>query len=152
MPEVLTIFLLSILPLGELRLTIPLALERYQLSFFSAMFFSIAGVMTAVIVLLLIMGPLTELLRKIGFLDRLFQWLFGYTRQRHNRRIRIWGGLALVVISANPIPVLGGAWTAALVSFVFNLPKVQSALLILLGTIIAGFIILAINQGVVSII
>ena len=152
MSEELTIFLLSSIPIGELRLTIPLALEKYQISFWTAMLLSIAGVMAAVIILLLILEPLTKLLRKIGFFNRFFSWLFSHTRQKHNQKIKIWGSLALVVISAIPIPVLGGAWTAVLVAFVFNLPKVQSALLILLGTIVSGFIVLAISQGISSLI
>ena len=152
MSQELIIFLLSTLPLGELRVTIPLALEQYHFSFSLALLLSVGGVMLAVTILLLILGPLVKVLRRIGFMNRFFRWLFSRTRQKHNQRIKIWGSLALVVISAIPVPVVGGAWTAVLVSFIFNLPRVQSALLILIGTILSGFIVLAITQGITSII
>jgi len=147
----LYIFLLSILPLGELRLTIPLALEKYQLSFFSALVLSVAGVMTAVLLIFLLLDPAVKLLRKIGFMDNFFNWLFERTRSKHGQKIELWGGLALAVIAAIPIPVLGGGWTAALVGYLFDLDRLRSFLFILFGTIISGFIVLSITQGIGSI-
>ncbi len=144
----LKIFLLSTIPIGELRVTIPLALESYGMSFLEAMLYSVAGVMLAVFIIFLLLGPVIALLRKIGFFDRLFKWLFKRTRDKHNDKIKLWGSVALVVISAIPIPVLGGAWTAALVAHVFNINRIRSFFLILIGTILSGFIVLSLTKGI----
>jgi len=152
MSDQLTIFLLSTIPVGELRLTIPLALEKFGFSFWLAMVLSVAGVMFAVIIIFLLIGPAVKLLRKIKIFDRLITWLFNKTRQKHNQKMKTWGNVALVVISAIPIPVVGGAWTAALVAYIFNLPKLLAGFLILIGTIISGFIILGLSEGISSII
>jgi uncharacterized membrane protein len=152
MSQELTVFLLATLPLGELRVTIPLALEQYHFSFWLALLLSVGGVMLAVVILLLILGPSVELLRKNNLLNRFFNLLFSHTRKKHSQKIKVWGSLALVFISAIPVPVVGGAWTAVLVAFIFNLPRVRSALLILVGTILSGFIVLAITQGITTVI
>jgi len=152
MSEQLTIFLLSTVPVGELRLTIPLALEKFGFSFWLAMVLSVAGVMLAVIIILLLLDPVVKLLRNIKLFDQFIFWLFERTRQKHNKKMKVWGNIALVVISAIPIPIVGGAWTAALVAYIFNLPKLLSGFLILIGTIISGFIILGLSEGISSII
>jgi len=144
----LSIFLLSALPLSELRATIPLAIKSYGFSFSLALFLAVAGVMLAVLMIFLFIEPVVKFLRKNKHLDKVFTWLFDKTRESHGRRMKVWGTLALLVIAITPFPGSGGGWTSALVAYLFGLDRVKSFFLILVGTFISGLIVLALTEGI----
>jgi uncharacterized membrane protein len=152
MNEQLTIFLLSALPLSELRVTIPLAIKSYGLGIFETMFLAVSGVMLAVLIIFLFIDPTVKLMRKNRHLDRAFDWLFDKTRESHGKRMKIWGTVALLLIAITPFPGSGGGWTSSLVAYLFGLNKPKSFFLITIGTIISGLIVLALTEGIASII
>ncbi len=81
-------------------------------------------------------------------MDKFFAWLFDKTRKSHGKRMKVWGTLALLVIAITPFPGSGGGWTSALVAYLFDLDKVKSFFLILIGTFISGLIVLALTEGI----
>jgi uncharacterized membrane protein len=151
MTDGLRIFLLSTLPLSELRVTIPLAIHKYGFSPLEAVALSVAGVMLAVMIIFLLIDPVVKLLRRISIFDRFFSWLFKWTKDRHSKRMKIWGNLALFLIAVTPFPGSGGGWTSALVAYLFDLNRTRSIIIITIGTIVSGLIVLAITQGVITI-
>jgi len=129
------------LPLGELRLSIPLAIGLYHLSPLKAYFLSIFGNILPVIFLCLFLERISRYLSgRIYFFNRLFAWLFEKTRRHHQKKFEIFKQFALVILVALPFPFTG-AWTGALCAFVFGIPPKRAILLIFGGVMIAGMIV-----------
>ena len=149
-PTWLATFLIAMIPLGELRASIPIAVRVYDLSPLAAFGWSVLGNMAPVIIILWLLNPISEFLRKhFKIFDRFFSWLFSWTRKRHTNKFAKWGALTLITLVAIPLPVTGG-WTGALAAYVFGIPFKKAAPLILIGVVIAGVIVTAATLGVFS--
>ncbi len=148
-PEIDT-FLLAMTPLFELRAAIPLALGVYKLPLWSAYLFSVAGNVIPVILILWLLETVANFLSKhFYFFNRFFAWLFERTRNHHKHKFERWEALALVILVAIPLP-LTGAWTGALVAFVFGIPFKKAFLLISAGVMIAGLIVALATLGIIN--
>jgi len=142
--------LISMLPITELRGAIPIALIIYDLPIWSAFIFSVIGNIIPIVFIILFLRFLVKfLIHKIYFLNRFFTWLFEKTRKRHSEKFDQWKDLALIVLVAIPLPGTG-AWTGALVAFVFGIPIKRAFPLIFLGVLIAGVIVTIITLGAIS--
>jgi uncharacterized membrane protein len=69
-------------------------------------------------------------------------WLFSRTRKRADRKIRRYEYLGLLLFVALPLPFTG-AWTGALIAYLFDLNFSKSLVTIFIGVIIAAFIMIA---------
>ena len=97
--------------------------------------------------LLLYLGPVSNFLRRIGFMDRFFDWIFARTRKRSGA-LEKYGALGLVLFVAIPLPVTG-AWTGSAAAFLFGIPFRKAFPLIVAGVAIAGAIVtVAVLAGV----
>ncbi len=142
-------FLGSMVPIGELRTSIPLALKS-GLSPFQAFFWSVLGNISIGFLLLLILDPLSRFLeRHFYLLNRFFNWLFERTRRKHSQKIENWGALALVGFVAIPLPMTG-VWTGALAAFVFGVPFKKAFPALIFGALIAGVVVTLVSLGAVS--
>jgi uncharacterized membrane protein len=149
-PPELATFLVSIVPIGELRAGLPLALEVFHLPLWKAFLFSVAGNFFPVIFILLFLEKVSNFLRRWKKWDRFFNWLFNRTRNRFNGKYVTLGSLALVIFVGIPLPMTG-AWTGALAAFLFCIPKFRASILILLGIVLAGIIVTLADLGIVSV-
>ncbi len=140
-PPELATFLIAMIPISELRASIPIAIKAYDLSIPSAYVWSVLGNLIPMILIVLILAPVAEFLsRHIGFFKKFFDWLFEHARHRGEKKREKWGELAVFVLTATPIPLLGG-WTGPLVAFVFDIPLKKSIPLIIFGCMTAGAIV-----------
>lgn len=149
-PE-LVVFLTSMIPIAELRLAIPLGIGFYNLSVWSVFLWAFIG---NIIPIILIIWGLDLLINKLAvhriyILNRFFAWLFERTRQKHSKKIELWRDLALMIFVAIPLPGTG-AWTGALIAFVFGIPIKRAFPLISLGVLIAGVIVTLITLGIIQ--
>lgn len=145
--ELATLFL-AMLPVGELRVSLPVAYSVYNLSIYSAFFWSIVGNMIPVFFLLWLFSPISKwLMERVQWINKLLTWIFERTRNKHNKKFIRWGALALVVIVGIPLPGTG-AWTGALLAFLFGIPYKKALGLIFAGVLLAGVIVSAITLGV----
>ena len=64
-------------------------------------------------------------------------WLFTRTRSRADAKIREYEHLGLLLFVAVPLPFTG-AWTGALIAYLFDLQFSKSLLTILVGVVIAA--------------
>ncbi|HBI33549.1 MAG TPA: ligand-binding protein SH3 [Candidatus Moranbacteria bacterium] len=144
-PRELATFLIAFIPVTELRASIPLAVKVYGLSPWAAWFYSVAGTYFVMVVIVLLLDPIAKLLSKyIPFFEKFFQWLFEHTRKRANGKMEKYGAWAIFILAATPIPLLGGM-TGALAAFVFDIKLKKSLPLLLVGTMVAGGIVLGIT-------
>lgn len=148
-PEIATM-LMSILPITEIRVSIPVALEVYELSVPSAIFWSLVGNVATALALILIIGPLTAYLgQKSVWLDRIFKWIFERTRRKFYNKYVKYGDAALILFVAVPLPGTG-AWTGTLAAWLFGVKTVKAFVLISIGVFISAVIVTLITLGVVK--
>jgi uncharacterized membrane protein len=139
--EIIKIFLISMTPIGELRVALPVALTVYQMDPLLAYFVSVSGNILAVFLLLVFLGFVSRWLSQhFYFFNRFFSWLFSKTRENHSLKVEKYGAYALPLFVALPLPITGG-WTACLVAFVFGIPFRKAFPLISLGVLTAGVIV-----------
>jgi uncharacterized membrane protein len=144
-PKELATFLIAIIPVTELRAALPLGYRVYGLSAFSAWFWSVLGTFAAMMLIVLLLDPISRFLSKQSdFFKKFFNWLFKHTREKTNKKIEKYGEWAILILAATPIPLIGGM-TGALAAFIFGIPLKKSIPLMLVGTMISGWIVLIIT-------
>lgn len=150
MPPEIGTFLISMVPIGELRAGIPLALTIYHMSIIKSYVISVAGNMFPIIFVLIGLEKVSEcLMKKSAVAKRFFSWLFARTRHKFTGSYEKWGSLALVIFVAIPLPATG-AWTGAVAAYIFGIPVKKAFFLLLAGVMIAGVIVTAFTQGVLN--
>ncbi|MFA5962235.1 MAG: small multi-drug export protein [Parcubacteria group bacterium] len=144
-PKELAIFLISAIPVTELRAALPLAYTVYGMGAFWSWFYAVAGTFFTMIVIVLALDPIAKVLSTyIKLFKVFFDWLFEHTRKRAGGKMEKYGAWAIFILAATPIPLLGGM-TGALAAFIFNVPLKKSLPLLLFGTMVSGAIILGIT-------
>jgi uncharacterized membrane protein len=138
-PE-LVVFITSMLPIIELRGALPMAINIFKIPWFKAFLISYIGNLVPVPLILWLLKPIVRILSKVKFLDRFFKWLFERTRRKGNKVIEKYEEIGLLAFVAIPLPGTG-AWTGALIAFLFGLEFKKSFLVIGLGVLIAGVVV-----------
>ncbi len=138
-PE-LAVFLTSMLPIIELRGALPLAINVFHISWPKAFLIAYIGNMIPAPFILWLLRPMVNLLSKIEIFKRFFNWLFERTRKKSNKMIEKYEEIGLMAFVAIPLPGTG-AWTGALIAFLFGLDFKKSLLVIAIGVFIAGIIV-----------
>jgi uncharacterized membrane protein len=134
LPEWFRIFFFSMIPWLESRYVIPFAINLGW-EWWNALPLAIAGNMLPIPIILLFFKYAEKRLRKYKFWFKLMDWLFTRTRERANETIHKYLGLLIFV--ALPIPFTG-AWTGALIAYLFNLKFGKSLIAIFIGVISAA--------------
>lgn len=149
MEQYIQTFIAAMTPVGELRLAIPLALAKFNLTVTEVYFIAVLGNIIPVIALLLFLEPISEFLIKHSKLfERFFAWLFKRTRHRIDNHYQIIGSLALVIFVSIPLPVTG-AWTGSVAAYLLGIPFWRALGLITIGILISGFLVSLISLGVI---
>ena len=136
--ELITI-ILSMLPIAELRLSIPVAITVLNLPWYEAFALGILGNLIPVPFLLLFFEGAAKLVQKLTIGKRFVDWLLKRTA-RHSGSIVKYEFVGLAIFVAIPLP-LTGAWTASLLAYILGLKFWPSFLSICLGVIGAAVIV-----------
>lgn len=139
----LIVFLVSMLPISELRGSIPLGINLFKLPIWECVLLSIIGNILPIIPLLLVLDPLSRYLSKFGKPRKFFEWLFARTRKR-SQIVERYKMLGLTAFVAIPLPVTG-AWTGAIAAFLFGIKFKHAIWAILLGVLIAATIVTSLS-------
>lgn len=147
--EILTL-LLALLPITEIRAAIPIAISVYGLSPAWAFFWSISGNIVTTFFLLWFLGPVVGfLVKQAQWIAKVIDWVFQRTRDKAIKKYIKYGQWALVLFVAVPLPGTG-AWTGALIAFLFDIPKWRALALISLGIILSGIFVTLATLGVIG--
>ncbi|MBU0519085.1 small multi-drug export protein [bacterium] len=138
-------FFLAMLPVLELRASIPWALLAGDMSWQSSFLWSIAGNFVPIVPILLLLDPAASFFRRWKIFDRFFEWLFARTR-RKGKIVERYEFLGLIFLVAIPLPGTG-AWTGALAAFVFGVRFWLALPAIVIGVLIAGILVTSIVMG-----
>lgn len=149
-PDWFVVVFISMLPFVELRLSIPVAIGLYGMDPVYAFIISVIGNLIPIPFILLFLGTAEKWLSsRYERWDRFFKWLFSRTRDRASDNIRKYEMIGLALYVAIPLPVTG-AWTGALIAYVFDLDIKRSFISITAGVIVAGVIVTLVMVGVIS--
>jgi uncharacterized membrane protein len=148
-PHEVVTFILAMLPISELRGAIPYAITVGGMSWQKAYAIAVVGNFLPVIPIVLLIGPVSEYLRRVRAFDRFFDWLFARTR-RKGKLIERFEVLGLMLFVAVPLPVTG-AWTGAVAAFLFGVRSSRAVLAILAGICLAGVVVTLATTGIISV-
>jgi len=173
MPQtLLKIFLISMTPIGELRVGIPYGIYN-DIDAVLTFVVAVAGNMIPVFVLLWLLPKIDNYIgikasafykcekkndvnAQINFFKRLkpkflflYNWYRHRTEKKYSKRFKKLGALALITFVAIPLPVTG-AWTGTLAAIIFRIPPKRALPLIFIGVLIAGVIMSLISLGILK--
>ena len=138
-PHELIVVIISALPIAELRVALPLAINWFHMPWPKAFYLAIIGNLLPVPILLLFLDPLAKVVSRVEVGRRLVNRVFKHTRQR-GKAIERYEKIGLTLFVAIPLPVTG-AWTGSIAAFLLGLRFRYAFLSILTGIIIAGAIV-----------
>lgn len=137
------VLIISMLPLIELRGSIPVAILLFKMSWQEAITLSIIGNMIPIPFILLFMDWFFAMLSKNKHGARFTQWLFARTR-RKGKSIEKYEAVGLALFVGIPLPGTG-AWTGAFAANIFGLKFWRSMLFIFIGVLLAAAIVLSLS-------
>jgi uncharacterized membrane protein len=148
MLKIILTFLISMVPIIELRGALPFGVAQGLAPLYAALI-SIAGNLLPIPFLLKLVPKIFDFLRDKKYTKKLIAWL-ERKAEKNRKTIDKYGWLGLYILVAIPLPGTG-AWTGALVSSCFKMKFWPSMAAIAAGVITAGAIVLAITYGFTAI-
>ncbi|MEM4257797.1 MAG: small multi-drug export protein [Candidatus Thermoplasmatota archaeon] len=136
-PEWAQIFLFSMFPWVEARYTIPYAMIQLEWMWWQAFPLAVLGNFLPIPFILVFFHRVEKFLRNYSFWCKLMDWLFARTRRKADRHISKYQYVGLFIFVAIPIPFTG-AWTGALIAYLFQLNNIKSLITIFCGIVLAS--------------
>ena len=138
-PPELAVVLLSLIPVAELRLAIPLAILSYGIHPVEAFFFACIGNLIPVPFIILFIRKIFDWMKKFKIFHKLVTKLEerGKSKQETVKKYKFWG---LFIFVAIPLPGTG-AWTGALIAALMNMRLKDALPSIALGVVTAGVVV-----------
>ena len=143
-PAELTIFLVSLMPILELRGGM-IAAALLGVPFGQAFLICLVGNLLPIPFILWLIRPFFNWLRTVKHFKKLADWLERKT-EKNKEKVMKYEVLGLLLFVAIPLPGTGG-WTGALVAAMLDMPIKKSLPIICLGVLIAGGIMSAVTYG-----
>ena len=147
MKNIVYIFLISMLPFIELRGAVPVGAALgvpYVVNFLVA----VVGNILPVPFILLLLPRMLEILNKFKIFQPMVSWLRKKT-EKNSEKINGGAFFGLCLFVAIPFPGTG-AWAGSFVAALFNMPRLRSFFMILLGVIICGVIMTLASYGILG--
>lgn len=142
--------MMAVVPVGELRMSIPVGIAVYDLSVFWTYVFSVLGNMLPVVLVFGIGDAWVRFVTKRqGWMERVTKAVIERSRRKLSGEIETWGAVAVAIFIAIPLP-LTGAWTGMIAAYALGIPFRKAALAALAGVMSAGVIVTLAVTGVVK--
>jgi len=141
-------FWLSMLPVTELRATVPWIIFTYGDQWFWLVVVAVIGNIVPAIILLWGLSYVDRILiSRMNIISRIYNKVIQRTRRKTQTRILRYGYVALLLFVAIPLPGTG-VWTGSIAAWLFGLPKKQSLVVVSLGAVVAAVIMTLISKGI----
>ena len=143
-------FLISMLPIVELRGAIPVGWFAFDMPWWLAYLLAVIGNMLPVPFILLLIRKVLSWMEtcRVKLFNRVALWL-RKKAEKNTDKIRKYGFWGVCLFIAIPLPVTG-AWTGSLVAATIKMNFWKALLSALLGVMIAGVIVSLICFGIQS--
>lgn len=139
----LIVFIVSMLPLAELRLAIPLGVSFGFTPMYSALI-AIVGSMIPVPFILLLIRPAMRIFNRTKIGSKFSNWLTEKALRGRKKVLR-YKRLGLFIFVAIPLPTTG-VWTGSLVASFLDIRIKDAVILIFLGNCVAATIMMALSH------
>lgn len=146
MPPILVIFLVSMIPILELRGGLLVA-SAMGIPMWQAIPVCIIGNLIPVVLVLLFITPVFNLLKKLPFLRGIVGKLENKANGKHAGKIRKAEFIGLLLFVGIPLPGTGG-WTGSLLASLLNVKFWKALVAVVLGLLLATAIMSAISYGI----
>ena len=149
MKKYLIVFLISMVPLIELRGAIPYAVG-FGLPIVPSIIVAVIGNMLPVPFIFLFARRILEWGKDKKYIGKFFTWCLE-KGEKGGRKLeeKTGGGLYVALLLFVGIPIPGtGAWTGTLAASILNMDFKKSVLCVLAGVLLAGAIMLLLSLGV----
>jgi len=133
------VVIISMIPIIELRGSIPIAIMLFNLPWPEAVLLSIMGNMIPIPFILLLMNWFFALIGRSKTGARFTHWLFARTR-RKGKSIEKYEAIGLAIFVGIPLPGTG-AWTGAFAANIFGIRFWRSMLFIFFGVLMAAALV-----------
>ncbi len=134
--DFIKIFLLSALPILEIRGALPIGVFIFKKSLILSFIFSFLGNVFSVFLILVFLEKTIFYLKNFSLFKEFILW----REKKAKPLIEKYGKWGLLFFVALPLPFTGG-WTGSLISIIFGLNFKESFFIICLGIFIAGLIV-----------
>ena len=137
--KTLIVFIVSMLPIVELRGALPVAINVFHIPWYFALPIALVGNILPVPFLLLFLGFVRRVAAKMGVFGNVLEWVLSLAMRR-GRLVERYGRIGLMLFVSIPLPVTG-AWTGSMVAFLLGLRFRDALLSISLGVLLSGVIV-----------
>ena len=144
MKNILWVFFISMLPLIEIRGSIPVGFGL-GVPFFECFLVSVIGNMLPVPIILLFVKKVFAWMKKVPKLAPIAEW-FEKRGNSRSDRVTKYATLGLFLFVGIPLPGTG-AWTGSLIAALMDMKFWYAIVSVFAGVILAGFIMSGISYG-----
>ena len=142
--KILTTFLISMIPLIELRGAIPYGVLQ-DLSFWENVVLCIIGNMLPIPFIILFVRKIFDFMKKHGILVKFIEWLENHV-QKKSGVVKKYEAIGLAIFVGIPLPGTG-TWSGALLAVLMGIRMRQALPAIFLGVVLASFIVAGVLYG-----
>lgn len=143
-PEV-AVFLLAMMPIIEVRGSIPVAISTYGMTPLWAIVWSLLGNITAgFFVIVTAMPVISWIIMRWKFAGNIWRKYIHRIETKNRKTFDKWGPFALILFVAIPLPMTG-IFAGAVASSIFQVPLRRAMPLLFIGSIIASIIVTGIT-------
>lgn len=152
--QYLIVFLISMVPIVELRGAVPIGLEYFHLDLIPTMIISVVGNMLPVPIIYLFARKVLEWGKDKSVIGKFFTWCL-LKGERGGRKLEASAGKglywALFMFVGIPLPGTG-AWTGTLAASFLDLDFKKTVIAVMGGVVLAGIIMAIFSYGVLGVI
>jgi uncharacterized membrane protein len=146
-PKEIAVFLMSMIPIGELRISIPIAVFAYHMRAWEAFIISVLGNALPTFIILYSAGKFHLWVEKnAGYMGK--HWINILAKAQNSfskyEKYGLWG---LMIFIGSSLPGTG-SYTAAFAAFIFGIPFKKSWPYVLAGIAVSGIVTILITVGV----
>ena len=131
------------LPITELRFSIPYFILVDNLMWQKVFIISVLGNILIGIVILYIIAPGMFIVKKYNYFKKIINYILIRTKTK-SKIINNYKLFGLILFIGIPLP-LTGVWTGALASYLFSIPRKKAIIGIVIGVLISSIIMLSLT-------
>lgn len=136
----LKLIAITLIPALELRASIPMGILEYKIHYIPVFLICVIANFILGIVFYLLLEQIVKLLRRVPFLDRLYQKKLVSSRKKIQKIVDKYGELGVAIFIGIPLP-MSGVYTGAIGSWAIGLSFKKFIIADLIGVVIAGVLV-----------
>lgn len=141
-------FIVSLIPIIELRGAIPIGVFTFHITYLEAFIIAVIGNCIPIYFIVKYIFPIFDILGKFKPFKIIIDWATekATNKIKENQKLQTYTSLALFLFVAIPLPGTG-AWTGSLIASFLKIPPKKACPPLLLGVLTAGIIILTLTAA-----